>query len=553
MIGGQKVEHLSRKTIDIVRIVGVAYAVSYVVYGLMVSLNFIEGPREFPLVAALLLGSTWIVAAWWQYNKSDISPLNNMEQIGLYALLSGVYTYWAIGLDSAFVVLWALLIALAGLQFGWRGFTAATGILIVFGSIMLATDEATNPQLVESTIAVIVTVFVSYAITLTLRQAVRDQKELDDSHAQAALQRDRTETLINHLSDAVISTNHNGAITLYNSATLSLLDTNIAIVGKSIDDVLRLSDVNGNTFSLTDALLNSRKATIRDDLLTISTGESTRLEITFAPIRRTYSGDTNEGGGYIVILRDVTTAKSLEEERDEFISVVSHELRTPIAIAEGTVSNAQLMLDRDDIPLEKSIAAVDMAHDQIVFLSRMVNDLSTLSRAERGVADDPELIDINEMINDLYSEYQPEARNKGLGFDLKLPAKVGKVNVSRLYLKELMQNFVTNAIKYTSSGSITIIVTPDNAKDRVELGVRDTGVGISKADQKRIFEKFYRAEDYRTRESSGTGLGLYVATKLARKLRTHIKVDSRLNHGSMFSIVLPLETDDKSDKNTAKA
>jgi signal transduction histidine kinase len=169
----------------------------------------------------------------------------------------------------------------------------------------------------------------------------------------------------------------------------------------------------------------------------------------------------------------------------------------------------------------------------------MVNDLSTLSRAERGVGDAAEDIDVAELVHGLYNEYQPQAEAKDLALDLHMPHTVGSVHASPLYLKELLQNFITNAIKYTREGSVTIDVKV--RKDSVLFTVTDTGIGISKADQKRIFDKFYRAEDYRTRETSGTGLGLYVAVKLAKKLGTKISMKSRLNHGSAFSVALPIE------------
>ena len=79
----------------------------------------------------------------------------------------------------------------------------------------------------------------------------------------------------------------------------------------------------------------------------------------------------------------------------------------------------------------------------------------------------------------------------------------------------------------------------------IHFSVSDTGIGISKSDQTKIFNKFYRSEDYRTRETGGTGLGLYVAMKLSKKLGTHIDLKSRLNHGSTFSFELPAHTDDK--------
>jgi signal transduction histidine kinase len=238
-----------------------------------------------------------------------------------------------------------------------------------------------------------------------------------------------------------------------------------------------------------------------------------------------------------MILRDITKQKSLEEERDEFISVVSHELRTPITIAEGSLGNVQLMMDRTDIPHTTLVDNVKAAHDQVLFLARMVNDLSTLSRAERGVADQAEVIDVGQMVHDLYNEYAPQAEAKGLHLNLDLSPKLGQVNASRLYLKELLQNFVTNSIKYTKEGEIIVSVHVKDGK--VTFSVKDTGIGISKSDQARIFDKFWRSEDYRTRETGGTGLGLYVARKLSKKLGTEIEMKSRLNHGSTFWFELP--------------
>lgn len=169
----------------------------------------------------------------------------------------------------------------------------------------------------------------------------------------------------------------------------------------------------------------------------------------------------------------------------------------------------------------------------------MVNDLSTLSRAERGIADSTEEIDIKKLVSGLYNEYTPQAEKKGLRFDIDTSGKLGTVTTSHLYLQELLQNLITNAIKYTKEGSVVLRVKRN--RKSITFEVKDTGIGISKSDQSRIFDKFYRSEDYRTRETGGTGLGLYVTAKLARKLGTSISVKSRLNHGSAFSFTMPLD------------
>jgi two-component system chemotaxis sensor kinase CheA len=182
------------------------------------------------------------------------------------------------------------------------------------------------------------------------------------------------------------------------------------------------------------------------------------------------------------------------------------------------------------------------AHDQVVFLSGMVNDLSTLSRAERGVADESEDIDVMELAHMLHNKYVDEARAKKLHLNLDTSPKLGTVHTSRLYLEELLQNIITNAIKYTKAGEVNIIIKQSGAE--ISFAVKDTGIGISRSDQTKVFNKFFRSEDYRTRESSGTGLGLYIVAKLAHKIGTKINLTSRLNFGSTFGFTLPVKTDE---------
>jgi signal transduction histidine kinase len=107
-----------------------------------------------------------------------------------------------------------------------------------------------------------------------------------------------------------------------------------------------------------------------------------------------------------------------------------------------------------------------------------------------------------------------------------------------LYVREVLQNFITNAIKYTEKGSITLGAKPDHGRG-AEFSVTDTGIGISRSDQERVYDKFFRSDDFRTRKTNGTGLGLYVTLKLARLLHAELNLESELNKGSTFSILVP--------------
>lgn len=365
-----------------------------------------------------------------------------------------------------------------------------------------------------------------------LKRHAKATRETADGHENIHAN-DQLLTVFNSLSVGMLSLDNKGIIRLYNAALAGLLDTNASLIGKKANTVFRLVGSDNKPVELMDLVAKAYGVRNDDTQLCYSDGDTIRLGILINPIRTAQ----NDIDGYIFVIEDITREKSLEEERDEFISVISHELRTPITVAEGSISNAQLLLERG-AQIELLKKTFTEAHDQVVFLANMVNDLGTLSRAERGVGDSFEPIDIDTLADELYAKYTPRAASKSLQFNLNVVGRVGTVATSRLYLEEILQNLITNAIKYTREGSITLHI---KKTDRgVLFAVKDTGIGISKTDQKRIFEKFYRSEDYRTRESSGTGLGLYVVQKLAKKLDVTIAIESHLNHGSTFSFTLPM-------------
>lgn len=490
-----------------------------------------------PLVMVAALA--WLVLGGMLTQETTTYRVQSVRWLAAYHLILAMFLLFVVGFGEPLTYLWSILLIISYIFFDKRGALLSSAALLLTAIADVIVYDHSSVALAQDLAYSVIIISISGVAIAMIRGANTDQAQIDTAREQAELQQERLLTLVNNLADAIINLDSNGKIMLYNAATLNLLDTNAGIDGHYIDEVFDFRDKDGNKVKLSSELKTIKSVTVRDDLHTEISEEFTRLELTISPIRTTYTTNTKKHAGWIVIIRDVTAAKSLEEERDEFISVVSHELRTPITVAEGTVSNVQVMMQRGDVSQEKLAPAIDMAHGQIVFLSKMVNDLSTLSRAERGVGDQAEPIDVDELIHSLYNEYQPQAEAKGLMLDLHLPAKLGTIHASRLYLKELLQNFVTNSIKYTKEGGVTI--TAKVSQGSVTISVADTGIGISKADQKRIFDKFYRAEDYRTRETNGTGLGLYVAVKLAKKIGTTIDMKSRLNHGSTFSITLPVE------------
>lgn len=484
-------------------------------------------------VAMLGVAGVGMLQFFWQRD----SRVKSITLTLLYHALAIISFMFVAGYDTPFIFVWLIIIIIVDIDFGRRAGLVSRAFFFISTVAWKWVDPAVpSDRWIE---AMLIAAFIAMGayIVSQIRQIAEERGEqLEISRQQERIERERLLALINSMGDAVIATTDKGQIRVYNAAASALLDTNVDLTGKPITRVLKLRDKDKHPIKLMSLLKDTVGNAVRTDLKhEFSDGETISLYVNISPI---HLGFQNEGErGYIILLRDITKEKSLEEERDEFISVVSHELRTPIAIAEGSLSNGILLQERGAAP-DVIMQSLKDAHEQIMFLAKMANDLSTLSRAERGVNLEVESLDVGPLLEELQANYEKQAQEKKLKLFTKIIGKVGTIDTSKLYVQEILQNFVTNSLKYTREGSVTV-TAERSSKGHLILKVSDTGIGISKSDQKHLFEKFFRSEDYRTRESSGTGLGLYLVKKLAERLNAKITVQSRLNHGSTFTIEVP--------------
>jgi signal transduction histidine kinase len=510
-------------------------------FGLLVRTEFVDSrfyttDAVFALICAMYIAASGIL--FWYLRSKKPTPAVEIAFSVLFHFLTLLFVLFVSGFLSAFLSVWIVLMISTEMRFGTKGFFASFGSLALAGvlSVIVHPEMPTSEQ-IEVIQGILVVGALGFIIARIRATTDHERSALAKTREHEAYQREQLLALVNSMGDAVLATDKQGHIKVYNSTLLGLLDTNLDLTNKLIDDVLPLVNANGDPVKLVEEARKKKVVFSRTDLgHKYPDGEVMRLYINVAPIQPGYRSHTESG--YIFILRDITKEKTLEEERDEFVSVVSHELRTPVAIAEGTLSNLMILQGRGAAKDMVQNAAKD-AHDQIMYLAKLVNDLSTLSRAERGVGSETEIIDLTTELQHIYKEYEPQAAKKGLKLDLAIDGTLPQMKTSKLYFDEILQNFITNSLKYTHEGGVTLATSHE--ADGLHVTISDTGIGISKFDQKRIFEKFYRSEDYRTRETSGTGLGLYVCKKLAEKLRVKIIFTSRLNHGSTFGIVIPKE------------
>ncbi len=354
--------------------------------------------------------------------------------------------------------------------------------------------------------------------------------------SQGQLDHNRLLSLINSLSEGFLAIDENGAVELSNSLALSLLDTN-SLDGKNIAQAMPVVDRVGQTHNILELVTANTTSFVSSDYkLQYSDGSAINLYLNVSVVRTAYGGQNKTG--YVVLFRDITKEKSAQQERDEFISVASHELRNPVAVAEGSISNALLLAERSQLPGNIQ-QVLKSAHEQIVFLSSLINDLAMISRADKQQFNASAAeFDPIAVITSLQSDYMAAAQKKGL--EVKIEAQnLPKIFGSQLYTKEVLQNFITNAIKYTENGNLTIKGVV--AGDGVDFSVADTGIGIQTDEHQKLFDKFFRSQDSRVRQINGSGLGLYVSEKLVKLMNGEISMQSEYNKGSVFTLHLPLD------------
>ena len=241
--------------------------------------------------------------------------------------------------------------------------------------------------------------------------------------------------------------------------------------------------------------------------------------------------------GTVVGLEDQSRLKRLETLRRDFVANVSHELKTPLAAIQGFVETVQ---DDAEMPPATRQRFLNRVQQQTNRLATLVSDLLMLSRLDddHGIpSGDP--VDLLPVLQSTLADLRPIAEQRQVELQVHLLEGPIWIRSDRETLRQMAGNLIDNAVKYTSvRGRVTVrlLVSPG----LVRLEVADTGIGLRAADQARIFERFYRVDQARSRELGGTGLGLSIVKNTALRLGGDVGVKSELGVGSMFWVELPV-------------
>ena len=354
--------------------------------------------------------------------------------------------------------------------------------------------------------------------------------QVERSFAAVRSSQRQLETLLNSMQDAVIAVSSDGLVQWANQPMDRLVPQHTRLnapVVETIRDPDFLAAVKAAT---TTKQVKTTRAT------SIVPGRA--FDVTAAPL---------PDGGAVAVLRDLTETERVEKTRRDFIANVSHELRTPLTSIQGY---SETLLDLSSENSGPNREFLEIIRKNAARMARLTEDLLTLARVESGETRfDTESVPPIELLHDAEESFREIARGQGVELQIvetnedhgsveTLPS----VRADREAIHQVFSNLIDNAMKYGRSGG-RILLGARPAKRGVEFGVefyvQDFGAGISSEHLPRLFERFYRVDKARSRESGGTGLGLAIAKHIMLAHGGSIRAESELNHGSTFLFTLP--------------
>jgi two-component system phosphate regulon sensor histidine kinase PhoR len=406
--------------------------------------------------------------------------------------------------SSAVAALIALVLAFIATQLIGRRLTRITNFAerIAAGDLSARIQEGSGDEIAH----------VASALDKTARK-------LEDGFRAVESSRQTLETLLNSMQEAVIAVAEDGRVLWANQRMERLLPSGIRM-GEPLVQSARDPEI----------------------LRAVQTAIETR-DIVVARAAKIFSGRVFDvtaapmpGGGVVAVMHDQTEIERVEKTRRDFIANVSHELRTPLTSIQGY---AETVLEHEHLS-ETTREFVEIIRKNAMRMARLTEDLLVLARVESGERNFKlQSATPQELLEEALQTFQEIADSRSIELAVVNTA-TSSVLVDRDAIHQVFGNLIDNAMKYGEDGR-KILIGACETEDGVQFYVRDFGAGIPSEHLPRLFERFYRVDKARSRESGGTGLGLAIAKHVVRAHGGTIKAESELNHGSTFYFTLPRE------------
>ncbi|MFM9331363.1 cell wall metabolism sensor histidine kinase WalK [Paenibacillus mesotrionivorans] len=345
-------------------------------------------------------------------------------------------------------------------------------------------------------------------------------------------EKEKLTSILTNMNDGVLATDERGRVIVMNPRAKEMLgaDEQVAI-GMDLFTLLGIPQ---------EPELLQAQDSVQVKLIAIPDSreedEELQVRLSVTSIHRREKGIS----GNIVVLQDVTEQEKLEWSRREFVANVSHELRTPL-----TTIKSYLEALEDGALEEPELAKrfVGVTRNESERMIRLVTDLLHLSRLDSKEAGlKKRMTDVGEMLEDVADRFSFQLRQRHIGIGIHVEPAVGQVLLDRDQIDQVLDNLVSNSIKYTGDGGhLAIRARLKDNGSQLEIEVEDNGIGIPKKDLSRIFDRFYRVDKARSRNMGGTGLGLSIAREIVKAHGGSITLDSELNQGTKVAFTLPVK------------
>ena len=351
-------------------------------------------------------------------------------------------------------------------------------------------------------------------------------RQLQSTLQEVESERTKLSTLFLHMTDGVVAFNQSGEVIHSNPAAEEMLGQAIPVGG-----AVTYGDLFQDMVPLETVLTTDR------DCLEIETVWGERiLLLLLAPFNR------EKQVGVLVVVHDVTQQVKNETMRKEFVANVSHELRTPIT---NIRSYAETLAENPDLPPDTTASFLGVILSESDRMTHIVQDLLTLSRFDSGHSElNLTTFPFAGLLEESCQAMRIEAQRRGHTLRLEGTGGLPAIRADRERISQVVMNVLSNAIKYTPDGG-RIVLTAGCTPDRVWLEVADNGIGIPPEDRDRIFERFYRVDKARSRESGGTGLGLSIAQEIVRQHQGSLTLVDRPGPGTTLRLELKREGPDR--------
>lgn len=474
-----------------------------------------------------------VIVPWHQYSKNLILIIPVLDMIAIAVIRSAVPDLQP-GLLYVFPVIWL------STHFGKVGAVASAGAacLVLWGSVVLSGEEidlSVVPRLVTAPMTII---FVATTTYLTGRRTnahrVLLQQQailLESALAKTRAQQHILDEVINAVDFGVVGFDASGHTTIMNTAHARMHDGTRAVPFTDIP----VFDTDRTTPIAVGRRPHERALRGEEfDNVTVWAGGTSLEPRAHAVSARQLESSTGVHEGTVVVTRDVTQELNAIQARDDLVAAVSHELRTPLTSIMGYL---ELALDDDDMN-SGTRGMLDIASTNADRLLALIADILTASSRAVNTAeltiDD---CDLEQVVRETIQSQRPSASDRNITLTMNSDGPM-VIEGDALRLRQVTDNLISNAIKYNrENGTVEVGLTEED--DTVWLIVRDTGIGIADGDQRRLFERFYRAPSVRNSPVHGTGLGLRISRDIIRAHGGDVTITSVPGDGTTAVVTLP--------------